>query len=438
VNGKVLYEGAITPAMDAIRLYNFERTAYCERVALTPKAPYVAAEGQLDGHPEWETANEENHPYLTYSQVDVEGERAPPPRREQVADIPSHYAQSIQITERDIQSSFGMYNASLGAPSNEKSGRAITARQREGDVSSFHYHDNLNRAVRHAGRVALDMIPRVIDTKRMVRMLGEDDEAETITIDPAQKVAHRVDGGVRIFNPNVGRYDVDVSAGPSYTTQRQESADAQMELVRGNPAMWQTHGDLIAKSQDWPGAEEWSERSKALMPPEMKAAIAAEKQGEEGDGGPPPEVKAIMSQAQEIIGQKDQQIQQMGQALQQAQAAIADAHRATDEAKETNDLKAEENAIKRYAAETARLKEILPALTPEQAAYIVAQTVRQVGTPYDLDLNPGALMPRPEMGEGMPMAPMNGGDIPMPGMPPDQMPQAMPPPDMGNQPMPMN
>src|SRR3990172_2679822 len=139
-----------------------------------------------------------------------------------------------------IQASMGMYNASVGAPSNEKSGKAILARQREGDVGSFHYHDNLARSVRHTGRILIDLIPKIYDTKRVIRILGEDGEPETVMFDPQMKMpsmeAKQQDGSVRmLYNPTIGKYDVTVSVGPSYSTKRQEAAETQMQMVQAAP-----------------------------------------------------------------------------------------------------------------------------------------------------------------------------------------------------------
>lgn len=388
VNGKVIYSGIIRPAKDALMLYNYERTAYCERVALTPKAPYIVAAGQTEGHDEWETANSENHPYLTYNQVDVNGERAPPPRRESASDIPAGFAQGIQITEHDIQSAIGIFASGLGDRSNEKSGVAIQSRQREGDVSTFHYHDNLARATKHLGRILLDMIPRVIDTKRMVRMLGEDGSDTLAWSNPEAPVPYMKMEGFPMFNFGTGRYDVDVSVGPSYTTMRQESADAMMEIASRNPAVWQTHGDLIAEAQDWPHAEEFAKRSKALLPPEIRAAI-----DEDSEDGPPPEVKAIMEQAQAAIQEREA-------ALQGAAAKIEELERAAAEKQAEIEVKNRETDVKAYEAETERLQVLATAITPEQVQQIVLQTLQQLNTPGEIDSAP---MIEQSMGEPLPV-----------------------------------
>ena len=133
-----------------------------------PKAPFIAAEGQLEGHEsEWASANTSNIPVLQYKVVDLEGNPLPPPQRQPAADVPSGWLQSMQSTEHDIQSALGMYNASLGAPSNEKSGKAIMARQRESDNSTFHFIDNLSRSIRQFGRILVDLIPKIYDTNRV-------------------------------------------------------------------------------------------------------------------------------------------------------------------------------------------------------------------------------------------------------------------------------
>lgn len=318
IDGKVVYSGLIRAARDPQLLYNYSRSAFAERVALAPKAPWIAAEGQVEDNSDWKTANVENHSVLTYKPTSNEGHPVPPPQRVSAADIPAGFQADMQMSEHDIQSAVGMYSASLGAPSNEKSGRAIMARQREGDTATFHYQDNLNRAVRHLGRILVDLIPKIYDTKRVVRVLGEDGSDDMVQLNPdlgapTAKIA-APHGAMNVFNLNVGRYDVDVSAGPSYTTKRQESSEAMIELAARNPAVWQTHGDLIVKSQDWPGAEEFAKRTKALFPPEIKALIAQESQ----EDGPSEEVQAVMAQAEQAVAQRDQLIEEMKAGFVQA------------------------------------------------------------------------------------------------------------------------
>jgi hypothetical protein len=262
IDGKVTYSGLIRPAKDPQRLYNYSRSAYAERVALTPKAPFIAATGQVEGHREWEDANTENYSVLLYDPIDVNGTPLPPPRRQEASDIPEGFARDMQMSEHDIQGSMGMYNASLGEKSNEKSGRAIMARQREGDTGTFHYPDNLNRAIRYLGRILVDLIPKIYDSRRVVHLLGEDGTPSTAQIDPDQQAAVQEMGGKKIYNLGVGLYGVDISAGPSYTTKRQEAVEAQMQMAQSYPPLMQIAGDIITRNMDWPGAEEIADRMK--------------------------------------------------------------------------------------------------------------------------------------------------------------------------------
>ena len=242
-------------------------------------------------------------------------------------------------------------------------------------------------------------------------MLNEDGTDKMVMLDPEAPRGTKLNG-LEVFNLNAGKFDVETSTGPSYTTKRQESADAMLEAAQGNPAFWQTHGDLIVKAQDWPNADEFAKRTKAVMPPPLKAAI--EQAEGEGEDGPPPMVRAVMEQAQAEIAKRDQ-------ALEKAMAELKSLSEKVEDKDGERDLKAEELRVKRYEAETARLKEILPALTPEQAAFIVSLTVQQAGTPLDLDLDPGVLLANRRTEE-----------------PEEFPPEMMPPPEMGGQPMPLN
>jgi hypothetical protein len=187
----------------------------------------------------------------------------------------------------------GIYDASLGARSNETSGKAILARQREGDVSTFHFIDNMSRAIRHAGKIIIDLIPHVYSKERVVRILKEDGAPESIKIN--QKFIQ--DGIEKVYDLTVGKYDVVVKSGPSFTSRREEAANQMMQLIQSFPQAAPLIGDLIAKNLEWPGADEISERMKALLPPAAQANAI------------PPEIQ--------------QQIQQVQQQVQQGQQAYA-------------------------------------------------------------------------------------------------------------------
>jgi hypothetical protein len=230
----------------------------------------------------------------------------------------------------------GQYDASLGQKSNETSGRAIMARQREGDTATYHYVDNLARAVRHLGRIILDLIPHIYDTQRIALILGEDDSQANVTIDPANPEAlteYRDEQGEikRIFNPNIGTYDIYTTTGPSFTTRRMEAVDAMTAMTQANPQLWQVIGDLLVKSMDWPGAEEMADRLKLTLLPNVQAEIDKDEQQPEV----PPQVQQAMEQMQGQVQQLDQVIQQMQSEVEKAEqeknAAILKAQQAQAE-----------------------------------------------------------------------------------------------------------
>ena len=335
IEGKVTHSGIIRPAKDPQRLYNYSRSAFAERVALAPKAPWLAAEGQVeDREDEWRKANTTSNSVLIYKPTSLNGQPVPPPSRINPSDVPVGFQQDMQISEHDIQGAIGMYAASLGAPSNERSGKAIMARQREGDTGTFHYHDNLNRAIRHCGRIIVDMIPKVYDSNRVVRIMGYDGKVSDANIDPTIPTASQKNGVSMLYNLGVGTYDVTITSGPSYNTLRQEAAESMVTMVQAHPELMNVIGDLMVKNMDWPGAEEISKRLHMVLPQPILQAeqkAAADKM--------PPEMQQI--------------VEQFDAAMQQKEAAI---HAAADEIErlraESEELKMENKRIQLQAQES--------------------------------------------------------------------------------------
>lgn len=316
IEGKVMRSGLVRNAKDPSRMYNFWMSSATEEVALRPKTPYIGAEGQFQTDAaKWKTANVRSYPYIQYKPVAVNGTIAPPPQRSPMADVPVGVLQMAMHASEDIKATTGIYDASLGARSNETSGRAILARQREGDLSNFHFADNLNLAVRHAGRCLVDMIPHIYDAPRTIRILGEDEAVSFAEINQEQIQVGQDGAPIRtILNDlTVGKYDVTVSAGPSYTTQRQEAAESMANLAQAWPPLMETAGDLVIGNQDWPGAEEIAERIKRRIPPEII--------GDENEEGPP----AIPPQVQQRMQQMEQLLQQAQQALQEHESGLSKA-----------------------------------------------------------------------------------------------------------------
>jgi len=312
IDGERVLKSMIHDAKDAQRMFNYWRTQATELVALAPKAPFVGPKNAfVTDATKWASANTENHPYLRYD-GDV------PPQRQPFAGVPAGALQEALNSSDDIKAITGMFDASLGARSNETSGRAIQMRQREGDVGTFHFIDNLTRAIRHAGRILVDLIPKIYDTPRVVRILGKDGEAEQVQInsptpqldDNGQPMVDEQGQAIeRIYDTTTGTYDVSVQAGPSFTTQRQEAAAQMTEMIRAFPAAAPVIGDLIAKNLDWPGADEMAKRLEKLA------------QGPQAD---PAEAQAAQAEAaaNAQIAQADQAMKAMDLEMKRADVRI--------------------------------------------------------------------------------------------------------------------
>jgi hypothetical protein len=269
LGGKRHFRSLIRSAKDSQMNFNFWRTVGAELVALAPKAPFIGRKGAFEtDRDKWETINGESHAY-----VEFDGPEAP--MRQPFAGVPAGALQEALNASDDIKSIIGVYDAGLGARSNETSGVAIDSRKLEGDVSTFHFIDNLSRGIRHGGRVIIDLIPHVYTPGRVVRVLGLDGVATTARLGTAGQAATPVSGQVdRIYDLTAGKYDLTVSAGPSYTTRREEAAEQMTELIRAYPPAAPILGDLLAKNLDWPGADEIATRLQALLPPALRGGGA--------------------------------------------------------------------------------------------------------------------------------------------------------------------
>jgi hypothetical protein len=385
VDGRLYVSGIVRNAKDAQRMYNYWVSQEAEMLALAPKAPFIGYGGQFEGYEtQWKTANTTNWPYLEVNPdvTDGSGSILPLPQRAQPPMASSGLLQAKAGASEDIKASTGQYNASLGMTSNERSGRAILARQREGDVGTYHYGDNLARGVRHITRQLVDLIPKIYDTQRVARIIGEDGETDMVKIDPMQaepvkKIVNQ-EGIVidKIYNPSVGKYDVVVTTGPGYATKRQEALEAMAQLLQGNPQLWQVAGDLFVKNMDWPGAQEMAKRFAKTIDPKLMQ-----------DGDKPPELQ-----------QAEMQIQAMGQEMEQMHQMIINAGKSI----EMQDMhrKDFEAQVKAYQAETQRIAAVQAGMTFEQIQDVVLGTVHGMITSGDLvnempgrDMDTGSEMP---------------------------------------------
>lgn len=299
--------GLIRMAKDPQRMYNYWTTALTESVALAPKAKWVLAEGQDEGHEnEWAQANIKAMPVLRYKQTDTEGRLAPPPQRLQPEPPPAGIVTATQGMSNDLMTVVGIYDPSQ-LPQGNISGKALAGQQQQVDMVNFHYYDNLTRSIAYCGRIILDLIPKIYDTERVLRIIGADEKPEIVTLN--QRVVTD-DGVEKILNDvSVGRYDVVMDTGPGFATKRQEAAESMMTLLAADPNLMQTAGDLIFRNMDFPGAEIIADRLAAANPMaqiDEKSEI-------------PPQVQMQLANAQKMVQDMQAQMQQMAMDLKYGQ-----------------------------------------------------------------------------------------------------------------------
>ncbi len=309
IGRRIVRHGIVRFAKDAQRMYNYFRSTQTEVVALAPKAPWIGTERNFKDYIDrWETANEEAWPYLPYTPDPLNGGVSP--QRNAPPVTSPGLSEGVQLADNDMKAVTGLYDASLGAQSNEISGVAIRARQSEGDVGTVCYVQNFARAIRHTGRILVDLIPHIYDTERMVQVIGEDGRTDTIIINKAAAppelaedaeeplnvgteegeplpgayageagneqapVKTKPYGGNVLNDVTVGAYGITVDTGPSYSTRRAEAKDGMAQFIQAAPQVAPLILDLFAKAQDWPLANEIAERIETVLPPAIQATLA--------------------------------------------------------------------------------------------------------------------------------------------------------------------
>jgi hypothetical protein len=235
-------------------------------------------------------------------------------------------AMEVQMSAEDMKGTTGIYDASLGATSNEKSGVAIRERKMEAQTNTSVYADNMVKAITQTGKILVSMIPKVYDTQRVIRILGEDDQEKQVLINSLMVANGQY---VPVNDLTMGSYDVRISVGPSYETKRQEASEGMMAFLQAVPQAAPMVADLIAKMQDWPESDRVAERLRKALPPGL--AEEEEQQSPEA------------MQAAQMAQQQQAQAMQQQQAAMQMEMAKAEAEirKAQAEAKE-----AEADAIK--------------------------------------------------------------------------------------------
>jgi len=383
VDGKPYWWGLPRFAKDAQRSYNIARTAISETIAQAPKTHFWATPKQAEGHlNEWQQAHKKNYPYMLYNPDPKAGSAAP--QRMGGADVPIALIQETQIASDEIKSVTGIFDASMGQQGNETSGRAIMARQNQGEIATFNYQDNMSKGVQRTYEIILDLIPHIYDTQRELRILGSDGAEDykmvnKVVLDPATKKM------VKVNDLTQGKYDVTVTTGPSFSTLRQEAAETYGQLAQQFPEIMGVAGDLVMKSMDLPYADDIAERLQTLLPPQIQEKLNA-------DVDVPPEVQQMMQQAEQAMAA----VEERGQLVMEAEKELAESQRSAEQ--EANQVKLNQKEVEirierlrrvkaefdtHVARELAGLDEKEAALAgtegqPDEAVVAVATALRSV------------------------------------------------------------
>lgn len=290
----VEYQSLFRHSHDAQRMYNYWRSAATEAVALAPKVPWIADSASIAQHRDaYDRASSEPVNLLEYDYR----ENVPAPKRADMSSNPAaEINQSLQAND-DVKNTIGIFDASLGQRSNEVSGKAIIARQQEGDTGTFEWHDALANAVERIGKIVVDLVPKIYDTDRIVRLRLPEEGEDFVRINYEVKSDEpTADGEPKLVKADLSqqRYDVSVKTGPSMGTQRERAAESMMAFMQHVPEAARAIADKVAANMDWLGADEIAERLRKIIPPELLTAAEREEMQQDQ-----PELTPEQQQAQE-------------------------------------------------------------------------------------------------------------------------------------------
>jgi Phage P22-like portal protein len=286
IGRRCVRRGVIRVLKDVQRLYNYAVSADAEAVALQPKAPFKGTRKNFENFlDQWETANTRNWPFLEYDPDPENGGR--PPEREPPPVASTGIKELLGVATADMSAVTGIYPPQLGQASNETSGKAIVARQREGDTGTFHYIEAFARAIERVGQIVVDLIPHIYDTERTLRVVGDDGKPTKVEIN--KPIIDPNGDGIDTITLNdmtIGAYQVSVEMGPSYSTKREEAREGMQVLMQSlGQQVAPLFADLYVEGQDFPLSKRISDRLKFLLPPQIAQAEAARA------GEPPPPAK---------------------------------------------------------------------------------------------------------------------------------------------------
>lgn len=410
IDGILDRKGHTRALINPQQIYNYNTSASVEYGALQTKSPWLAPADAISGYEEYyKTANTYNHSYLPYNHMGEDGQAIPAPTRPAAPQASEAYVKQMQIAQNEMMMATGQYQSQMGENENAKSGVAINARQRQGDKATYHFIDNQAIAIRFTGKILIDLIPKVYDTKRVMQIQATDGSILNVTIDPeAEQEYQKIDNpnapmvnGQKIieviFNPNFGYYDIQSDTGPSFATKRMDAANALTQIAANDKDFLKIGGDVMFDMMDFPKADVLAQRFRKMLPPELK------------DEGADPQVEQLMEQASQMIEMLQGKIGELEQELKNKDKELL--LKAGDLDLKTN----REGAIQEredYRAETDRLVALGnagPGVSVEQIQPIIKQLLQGMIQNGELNMHdlPGpheggtvAQIPSGEEGEG--------------------------------------
>jgi hypothetical protein len=402
--------GLVRMAKDPQRMYNFWQTSMTESVALAPRAKWIMAEGQDEGHEsEWAGANNTSYAYLRYKMTDINGQPAPPPIRQAPEQPPAAIMAAAQSITMDLQAVVGIVDPNQ-LPSGNISGKALQGQQQQIDMTNFHYYDNLTRSIAHTGRIILDLIPKIYSSERVMRIIGDDGKPELTTIN--QKTGQQDENGIEMVlnDVTIGEYDVVMDTGPGYNTKRQEAVDSMMTLLAADPNLMAQAGDLIFRNMDFPGAETIADRlaavnplaqidEKSPIPPQVQMQLAQSQQ----------QMQAMAQQIQglQMMIKNRQDVEQVRQTGEDRRAVLAAEVKLHDQNTRsvTSQNKTEIDALMKLILghmDTARLEQEIASRNADQGVYMDRAANSIIDNMQTMMPQPQQQMPQQQPQQGQP------------------------------------
>lgn len=411
VNGVLDLQGIVRKAKDVERMGNAWTSYITGQIMRSNRVPWIVAHGQLEGHEKkWDLSNQVPFAFLEYNPVDAAGKPVPPPQRDRSEPPIQAATMALAQNANDFRAVTGYVDVQASEKKSESSGRAILARQHQSELGNSNYIDNLGRAIRHVGRVLVDIIPAVYDAPRVVRILGLDDKSKTVMVHAGQPPPEGQpgpdgkpqlpDGVEGIYDLSAGTYDVTLSVGPSHQSMRAEGVESMLSLMQALPMQAPLIAPAAVRNMDWPGAQEVSKILTKALPPQFQ-------EQKPGENQIPPHIQ--------------QQIQQQGQAAQQLIDGLTAKVNELQQASDMKRLELESRErIARIQAETTMAVAESKATTTSQIALLESR-MQQIEHLAELDIQ------RIQATNVPPPVPLGADGASAPGLPAPQTRPARPP-----------